>query len=213
MQKQLDSTTASVANLSAQLQDHTLKGWAKNTAQKLQTTVQTVASQAKTNVGQWVSKGVEQIQQKAQHFKDVAQNTVSNVKSTAVKAVSDVKFAAQVKTIEAKEAVRTKVNTVLAPVDSAAITKAADHMINRWGQAGRFEGNTFDFQRSGSGDISIYTKDGTAVFAKGMVTDQADAKIKAHLNELPRRVELVQSQNQSQTLTPQKTKQQAAIAR
>ena len=213
MQKQLDSTTASVTNLSAQLQDITLKGWTKNTAQKLQTTVQTFASQAKTDMGQWVSKGVEQIQQKAQRFKDAAQTTVGNVKSAAVKAVGDVKFAAQVKTIEVKEAVLTKVNTVLAPVDTVALTKAADHMINRWGQAGRFEGNTFDFQRSGSGDISIHTKDGTAVFAKGTVTDQADAKIKAHLNELPRRVGLAQSQgqNQSQTLTPQKSKQPAIV--
>ena len=165
-------------------------------------------------MGQWVSRGVEQIQQKAQHFKDVAQKTVGDVKTAAVKAVGDVKFAAQVKTIEVTEAVRTKVNTALAPVDSVALTKAADYMLNRWGQAGRFEGNTFDFQRSSSGDISIHTKDGTAVFAKGTVTDQADAKIKAHLNEIPRRLELVQSQgqNQSQTLTQQKAKQ-PAIAR
>jgi hypothetical protein len=199
MQKQLDSTAASVQNLSTQLNDRSLKGWAQNTVQKIESTAQNFSDQAKTNVGQWVSQGIDQIQQKAQHFKDVAQ-----------KAVGDIKFAAQVKTIEVKESVRAKVNELLAPVDSAALTQAADRMINQWGHAGRFEGNTFDFQRSSSGDISIHTKDGTPVFAKGAVTDRADAKIKAHLSEIPRRLEVAQNHT---SIPPKTTKQQAAIAR
>jgi hypothetical protein len=201
LQKQLDSTTASVQNLSTQLQDRSLKGWAKNTVQKLETTAQTFAVHAKTNVanvGQWVNQGINQIQQKAQHFKAIAEQSVGYVK-----------LASQVKTIEVKEAVRSKVNDLLSPVDSTALTKAADRMINQWGHAGKYEGNTFNFQRSSSGDISIQTKDGTPVFAKGTVTDQADAKTIAHLSQIPRRLEVVQNH----TSTPEKTAKQQAFAR
>jgi hypothetical protein len=201
LQKQLDSTTASVQNLSTQLQDRSLKGWAKNTVQKLETTAQTFAVQAKTNVanvGQWVNQGINQIQQRAQHFKAIAEQSVGYVK-----------LAAQVKTIEVKEAMRSKVNDLLSPVDPAALTKAADRMINQWGHAGKYEGDTFNFQRSSSGDISIQTKDGTSVFAKGTVTDQADAKTIAHLSQIPRRLEVVQNH----TSTPEKTAKQQAFAR
>lgn len=209
MQKQLDLTTASVQNLSAQVQDRSLKGWAQNTVQKMSNTAQTFAVQAKTNVVAWVNKGIDQIQQKAQHFKDVAQKAVGDVKFAAQKGVSDVKLAAHVKTIQVKESVRGKVNDILSPVDSAALTKAADQMINKWGNAGRFEGNTFDFQRSGAGEISIHTKDGTPVFAKGTLTNQADAKTIAHLSQIPRRVELAKNL----TPTPQTTVKQQALAR
>lgn len=196
LQKQLDSTMASVQNLSAQLKERSLKGWAHNTVQKIDHTIQTFAVQAKANVVQWVNTGIDRIHQKVEQFKAVAQN-----------AVGDVKMAAQVKTIEVKESVRAKVNDFLSPVDSAALTKAADHMINQWGHAGRFEGNTFDFQRSSGGEISIHTKDGIPVFEKGTLTNQADAKTVAHLAQIPRRVELVQNR----APLPEKTaaKQQA----
>jgi hypothetical protein len=196
LQKQLDSTTASVQNLSAQIKDRSLKGWAQNTVQKIDNTIQTFAVQAKANVVQWVNTGLDRIQQKAEQLKDVAQ-----------KAVGDVKMAAQVKTIEVKQSVREKVNDFLSPVDSAALTKAADRMINQWGHAGRFEGNTFDFQRSSAGEISIHTKNGIPVFEKGTLTNQADAKTVAHLAQIPRRVELVQNRAPA----PEKTaaKQQA----
>lgn len=191
LQGQLNSTNAALKNLQTQAHDRSLKGWASNTAQKIGNTAQTFAAQAKANVVQWVGKGIAQVQALSQSIGD----KVNQVKAAAQTTVGDVKTAVHVKTIEAKEAVRTKVNDALSPVDSAALTKAADQMINQWGHAGKFEGNTFDFQRSSAGEISIHTKDGTPVFAKGTVTPQANAKTIAHLSEIPRRVELAQNHN------------------
>jgi hypothetical protein len=202
MQGQLDSTHVALKNLSTQVQDRNLKGWATNTAQKIGNTAQTFAAQAKASVVQWVDKGIAQVKAVSQSMGD----KVNQVKGMAQTAVGDVKTAVRVKTIEAKEAVRTKVNDALSPVDSAALTKAADRMINQWGHAGKFEGETFNFQRSSAGEISINTKDGTPVFAKGTVTPNASAKTIAHLSEIPRRVELAQNHKP----TPEQTAQQTA---
>ena len=205
LQGQLDSTNVAIANLSAQLYDRSLKGWTTNTAQKVGNTAQTFAAQAKTNVGQWVDKGIAQVNAVSQSLQQKAQQ----VKAVAQKAVGDVKMAAHVKVIEVKESVRTKVNDMLSPVDSAALTKAADRIINHWGHAGRFEGDTFDYQRSSAGEISILAKDGTPVFAKGSVTPDATAKMIAHLSQIPRRVELAQNHVSMPEQTVQQTARQA----
>ena len=194
MQKQLDKTTAAVDNLSSKIEDRSLKGWAVNTAQKLDTTAKTFATTAKSSVGQWVEKGIDRITATADYFQIAARTAVSNVK-----------FAAAVKSVEVKEAVIDKVGKVFAPVDTQALSKAAGAMINIWGKDGKFEGETFDFKRSESGDINIATKDGNTVFANGKVTENADATVKAHLNQIPHRLEVVKARAQVQAQTETQT--------
>jgi hypothetical protein len=128
-----------------------------------------------------------------------AQETVGNVKSAAHDRVERVKTATQLKTIEVRESARHRINEVLSPVDNAALSATANRVISEWGKDGKFEGNTFDFRRSQSGDVSIHTKDGAAVFANGAITDKASPQTIAHLSQLPRRMEVAQNYTPTQT--------------
>lgn len=193
LQTQLSSTQGALEDLSKHVKESNLKTWATNTAQKIGTTVQTIAAQAKTKVVDWVTQAKATVGQKATQVKKAAQNTVGNVKTAAQEKVERVKTATQLKSIEVRETARHRINDVLSPVDSAALTATANRVISEWGKDGKFEGNTFNFQRSQSGDVSIHTKDGAAVFANGVVTDKATPQTIAHLSQLPRRMGVVEN--------------------
>jgi hypothetical protein len=200
LQTQLSSTQKALEDLSKHVKESNLKTWATNTAQKVGTTIQAIAVQAKTKVVDWVTQAKATVGQKATQVKTAAQNTVGNVKTAAQEKVERVKTTTQLKTIEVRETARHRINDVLSPVDSAALTATANRVISEWGKDGKFEGNTFNFQRSQSGDVSIHTKDGAAVFANGVVTDKASPQTIAHLSQLPRRMGVVE--NHTPTPTP-----------
>jgi hypothetical protein len=199
LQTQLSSTQKALEDLSKHVKESNLKTWATNTAQKVGTTIQAIAAQTKTKVVDWVTQAKATVEQKATQIKTAAQNTVGNVKTAAQDKVERVKTATQLKTIEVRETARHRINDVLSPVDSAALTATANRVISEWGKDGKFEGNTFNFQRSQSGDVSIHTKDGAAVFANGVVTDKASPQTIAHLSQLPRRMGVVENHTPTQT--------------
>ncbi len=193
LQTQLSSTQRALEDLSKHVKESNLKTWATNTAQKVGNTVQTIAVQSKTKVVDWVTQAKATVKQKTTQLKTAAQTTVGNIKTAAQDKVESVKTAAQLKTIEVRETARHRISDVLSPVDSAALTATANRVISEWGKDGKFEGNTFNFQRSQSGDVSIHTKDGAAVFVNGVVTDKASPQTIAHLSQLPRRMGVVEN--------------------
>jgi predicted nucleic acid-binding Zn-ribbon protein len=193
LQTQLSSTQGALEDLSKHIKESNLKTWATNTAQKVGNTVQTIAVQSKTKVVDWVTQAKATVEQKATQVKIAAQTTVGNVKTAVQDKVESVKTAAQLKTIEVRETARHRISEVLSPVDSAALTATANRVISEWGKDGKFEGNAFNFQRSQSGDVSIHTKDGAAVFVNGVVTDKASPQTIAHLSQLPRRMGVVEN--------------------
>jgi chaperonin cofactor prefoldin len=187
LQTQLESTKKTLEELSEQVKDSGLKAWATKTALKIGSTVDGVAQHAST----WVKQATETLKQQATLIRDTAHKGVEQVKAFTHTVAS----AAHLKTVEIREGARQSINNVLSPVDSAAVTAVAKRVIEEWGKNGEFRGNTFNFRRSESGDISIHNKAGEAVFVNGAVTDKADAQTVAHLSQLPRRMEVAQNFN------------------
>jgi hypothetical protein len=215
LQAQLKDTQKSLEDLSKFVRNDNLKSWAEHKVTEVNKTSQSIVEQAKSKVMQWVQAKTVQVkeavqgkvnevktfaQDKVNEVKTAAQIKVNEVKTVAQDKVNEVKTAAQLKGIDFKESVRKQANKFLAPVNSAQIERAAQHIVREFGDGKSYnKAATHSFQLNDKNELSVARQsDGAVIYQKGALTTAANSYDILKLNALPTVVnQIKQKQMQS----------------
>ncbi|MGA7953453.1 MAG: hypothetical protein WCA07_08015 [Gloeobacterales cyanobacterium] len=191
LQTQLSETKAALQELSTHVKDNKLGTWATKQATEIGKTSQVIAVQAKSRVTQWMSSKVSEVKslahEKLNEGKTLAHEKLNEGKTFAQGKVDEFKIAAQLKAIEAKEALREKVNELLAPVNAQKLEASARYVIEHYGDGKSYDkAATHAFRLNDNNELSISRQsDSKVVFEGGSLTKAADSRDVLKLNTLP----------------------------